>query len=441
MAQKLKFGNGTWATKKGSTLAYNDENDRYKPLPFTTTRDSIATRVNKEGLIEVVGKDIPRIDYTDSSDGVLLLENSATNLVTYSEDFSNSAWTKGNTTITSDSLISPNGSLNASTLTDNTANTIHRLRDSISLSASTDYGLSIFAKKGTLSNIQLALINTANSHTASRVFDLENGVLGESITSGGTLSDSKITDYGNGWYRCEITSQFSSTPNTYQVTLATKSSGNSSTGNQVTYDGDGNGNVYLWGAQLEQGSYATSYIPTSGSTVQRAADTASGAGNSEVFNDSEGVLFADMSALADDGTVRSIALSDGTGINRINIRFRSQSNELSYSLFVSGETTKSMIHTVSDTRDFHKTAAYWKQDDLKFYVNGFLVDSINSANMLPSNTLNRLNFDSGAGLSDLYGKTKEIGYYDTALTDEELEYITSYRSLNELVTELNLNTL
>ena len=87
MAQKLKFGNGTWATKEGSTLAYNDENNNYKPLPFTTTRNSIATRVNKEGLIEVVGNDIPRIDYTDSSDGVLLLENSSTNLITYSEDF------------------------------------------------------------------------------------------------------------------------------------------------------------------------------------------------------------------------------------------------------------------------------------------------------------------------------------------------------------------
>ena len=74
MAQTLKFGNGTWATKKGSTLAYNDQNNRYKPLPFTTTRASGATRVNKQGLIEVVENDRPRIDYTDSADGVLLLE-------------------------------------------------------------------------------------------------------------------------------------------------------------------------------------------------------------------------------------------------------------------------------------------------------------------------------------------------------------------------------
>ena len=111
MAQKLKFGNGTWATKKGSTLAYNDERGNFKPLPFTTTRDSIATRVNKEGLIEVVGNDVPRIDYTDSADGALLLEPARTNLVTYSEDFSN--WNTIQSSLTSDYGISPDGSTNS----------------------------------------------------------------------------------------------------------------------------------------------------------------------------------------------------------------------------------------------------------------------------------------------------------------------------------------
>ena len=72
MAQTLKFGKGTWATKTGSSMAYNDQNGNYKPLPFNVERDSIATRVNKQGLIEVVGKDKLRIDYTDSAKGVAL---------------------------------------------------------------------------------------------------------------------------------------------------------------------------------------------------------------------------------------------------------------------------------------------------------------------------------------------------------------------------------
>ena len=84
MAQTLKFGNKVWAAKEDSVLAYNDINNNYKPLPFSFARASIGTRVNKDGLIETMGQDIARIDYTDSADGVLLLEPSSTNLLTQS---------------------------------------------------------------------------------------------------------------------------------------------------------------------------------------------------------------------------------------------------------------------------------------------------------------------------------------------------------------------
>ena len=113
MAQTLKFGKGTWATKTGSSMAYNDQNGNYKPLPFNVERDSIATRVNKEGLIEVVGKDKLRIDYTDSAKGVALLEPSRTNLLPYSEDFIVSNWTKTRCTVTSNQAVSPDGNLTA----------------------------------------------------------------------------------------------------------------------------------------------------------------------------------------------------------------------------------------------------------------------------------------------------------------------------------------
>ena len=94
MAQTLKFGNKVWAAKEDSVLAYNDINNNYKPLPFDFARASIGTRVNKDGLIETMGQDIARIDYTDSADGVLLLEPASTNSVTYSEDLNQSSWLK-----------------------------------------------------------------------------------------------------------------------------------------------------------------------------------------------------------------------------------------------------------------------------------------------------------------------------------------------------------
>jgi hypothetical protein len=94
MANTLKFGNGQWATKVGSTLAYNDENGNFKPLPFNFTRSTGGTRVNKDGLIEVVTNNKPRIDFLNDSNGALLLEPSRTNLFLNSDDFHNADWIK-----------------------------------------------------------------------------------------------------------------------------------------------------------------------------------------------------------------------------------------------------------------------------------------------------------------------------------------------------------
>jgi hypothetical protein len=399
---------------------------------FDFSRSGSATRINSQGLIETVGNGVSRLNYP-LLDGVVsgcphhILEPQRTNSLIYSEDFSQSDWIKGNASIESDTLISPSGLLNGSTLTDNTANTIHRLRDSVSLSASTDYGLSIFAKKGTLSNIQLALINTGNSNTASRVFDLENGALGESITSGGTLSDSKITDYGNGWYRCEIIAQLGSTPNTWQVALATRSSGNSAPINQVTYDGDGNGNVHLWGAMLEE-DYPTSYIPTNGSTVTRSEETANGSGDADTFNDSEGVLFADISALADDRTARYFSLNNGAS-NRVRFGYGTSTN--SVRLFVVSTTTQlDLTVQLSDITLFNKFAVKYKANDFAIWVNGIEVATDTNANTPVG--LVQLNFDNCCGTDNLYGNTKQIQYYDSALTDSELETLTSWVSFQDM---------
>jgi len=415
MAQKLKFGNGTWATKEGSTLAYNDENNNFKPLPFTTTRNSIATRVNKQGLIEVVGNDVPRIDYTDSAKGVLLLENSSTNLITYSEDFTQ-GWTESNSIITSNQVISLDGTLNADKLTKSDIN------GSV-IKGYTFVGgevFSIFAKADE-SNIL-----TIDNGDGRSYFNLINGTC-NAATGGGY-----IEHYGNGWYRCTVENSFvgASTIRIYPSDSLTSLSGTT-------------GSLYIWGAMLEANSFSTSYIPTNGSTVQRLADTASGSGNSEVFNDSEGVLFADIAALANDLTNRTIALSDGTTSNTVRIQYLTVSNAIwaTVTNIGAGGNQAVLQYTSSDITTNSKVSFRYKENDFSLWVNGFEVATDTSGVTFSANTLNTLQFDRGNGAEDFYGKTKEIGYYDTALTDLELETLTSYRSLNELVTELNLNTL
>ena len=108
MANTLKFGNGEWYGKKDTILAYNDENSNYKPLPFDFSRASSATVVNKDGLIETVGSDMPRIDYKDDSEGALLLEPQRTNLILYSQEFSNASWVKSNGGVGSNPIVTPN---------------------------------------------------------------------------------------------------------------------------------------------------------------------------------------------------------------------------------------------------------------------------------------------------------------------------------------------
>ena len=436
MAQKLKFGNGTWATKKGSTLAYNDENNNYKPLPFTTTRDSIATRVNKEGLIEVVGNDVPRIDYKDSSDGALLLENSSTNLIPYSEDFSNAAWDLFRISVTTENYASPNGSSTVKNIIADTSNNTHGIFDFVSASSGI-YTSSAFFKANGYNFACVRISVDGDTKRFSAVIDLTNGNVTITDATGSPTSTSfSVNDYGNGWYRLSVSCSHSS--GSVYLTISPSSTSNPTFSSSLpSFLGDGTSGVLVFGAQLEQGSYATSYIPTSGSTVQRAADTANGAGNSEVFNDSQGVLFANIAALADDATYKTITLNNNSATDRIQISINS--NYIYMSVRDNNVTQAFDGVSVTEATNFSKVAASYKVNDCNLWINGFKVFTDTSASM-PSG-LSQISFDKGDGGDDFYGKTKEIGYYDEILTDLELETLTSYRSLNELVTELNLNEL
>ena len=251
MANTLKFGNGQWATKEGSTLAYNSENNNYKPLPFNFERDSVATRVNKQGLIETVGANEPRVDYKDNTDGALLLEPSRTNLITYSEDFSQSAWNKTNLTLLSNNIISPDGTSNASKLTVTSTGAV--LETTQSLSVGTVYTISAFVKKGTNKFVRLAY---SSSGQTGAWFNLEDKTVGTVNSISAT-----INDYGNGWYKITntLTSQVASGGVFLGLSNTDGATGDSISGNTV----------FVWGFQVEQGSYPTSLINTNGSAVTR----------------------------------------------------------------------------------------------------------------------------------------------------------------------------
>ena len=192
--------------------------------------------------------------------------------------------------------------------------------------------------------------------------------------------------------------------------------------------------MFSIGAQYEAGSYPTSYIPTSGSSVTRSAETANGAGTSDDFNDSEGVLYAEIAALANDGSARIISISDGTASNRIHLFYFVDSNKI-YANYRSGGTTRSTAeYTVSNALEFNKALWKWKSGDFALWINGFEVDTDNNTTMIADGALDELSLEQGNGGSNFYGKSKELAVFKEALTDTELEALTSWDSFNDMAT-------
>jgi hypothetical protein len=277
------------------------------------TRNSTASRIGKNGFIESVGSNVPRLDYSDGGCPSLLLEPERRNLITYSEDFSQ--WNLNNVGIvvtdnTTD-VISPSGITNASKV---------------------EFGNSgrIIYQSPTLSGVYSGSVYV-------------KGTVGETIRfSVGAIEENFVLT-GN-WDRI-LKENITAAANTFNLN---------------TYGGVTARTIYLWGAQLEQGSYATSYIPTSGSAVTRAADLAGSTGDlSDTFNDSEGVLMAEIAALADDLTFRNITISDGSNSNIIQLRYRSTSNVLQALLYVGGVGEIYSV-TLNDITIFSKALIKYK---------------------------------------------------------------------------------
>ena len=404
MANTFKFGNENWAVKDGKVLAYNDENNAFKPLPFTFARSSSATRVDNEGLIKSTDSGFARIDFLNNTSGHLLLEPQSTNKVTVSEDFSNSVWVKSNSTVSLSSISTPNGDLNSYKLVESDTNSSPHI--TFGNSSTSDMSFSVFAKSAERTFVQLQAAGVGNTDC---VFDLSNGT----ILIEEANATANIKNYGNGWYRCSVSYSASGTNNSV---IKLYNGGDS-------YQGDGSSGLYIWGAQLEELSYPTSYIATTGSAVTRAAETCNSAGNSTVFDSTEGVFYAEISALASDSTAKEITLSDGTTNNRIIISYNT-ANQIRINYRKASSNIFDQTKTISITES-NKVAVKYKLDDFSFFVNGAKVASSTSGSVMSANTLTKLNFDDGSGSFDFYGKVKNIQVYNTALTDAELIELTS----------------
>ena len=345
--------------------------------------------------------DIPRIDYTNGEPSILL-EPSRTNLITYSNDFTNAAWNKTNATITANQAISPEGIQNADKYSGTTIgqNFFH------TISVSDNFSYSVYVKYINAPFIRLRV------NSISTWFNIETI---EVATNG--FADASIEDVGNGWRKLTVI-------NTTSGSFTTAYIHPHATDN--TTDEQDGGEFFLYGAQLEAVSYATSLIHTSGSTVTRSADTANNAGNSDLINSTEGVLYAEYKPSFAEGS-RQITISDGTYDDRIVFECRESGTKLRANVAAGGVSQVVITIPIPSVDNFYKIAIKYKANDVSFYIDGRLQGTDTSATM-PTG-LNVLAF-SGRNDNSLImtGNTKCVAVFKEALTDLELEKLTGYNN-------------
>ena len=227
---------------------------------LTTTRSSSATYVDMYGVLKTAAIGVPR----QGSNG-WLSEGASTNLLTYSNDFSNNVWTKANLTVVGNATISPDGTLTADKLVSDNVQGV-RIATLIvaSVVSGTSYTASVYLKPAGFSYASIFL----DSPHWSPIY------AGATVTIDLTLATSdndliKVKKLNNGWIRVEITAQSLSTGVIGTLSIVPKSSPSD---NVNSVQGDGVSGIYVWGAQLEALPFASTYIPTTNTPITRAAD-------------------------------------------------------------------------------------------------------------------------------------------------------------------------
>jgi len=382
MANTLKFGNGQWATGNGTALAYNDENANFKPLPFDFTRASSGTTVNQSGLIETVGSGIPRIDFLGNTKGALLLEPSRTNYIAYSNDLNASGWNTfstdgGTVTRTSNYGISPSGK-----------------QDSTRVVFTTQF-------------VSLYYSFSGISGDASATMYVK-GVAGKVIAFGfgSDVSFGQEFTLNGQWQRIEFNATSTNTTLNINAWGSTRDASD----------------IEVYGVQLEEGSYATSYIPTSGSAVTRVADSCSQTTPNGVIGQTEGTIFVDfeIQTTGQDMVIMNISNSSTpangmyfylTGLNKLAI-------------YVDNGGTQVLITSGVLAQGKYKAAFGYKANDFAFYLNGNLVGVDNSGNV-PTCSVFQLENYTGTPTYQQKTEIAEAKLYNTRLSNSELAALTT----------------
>jgi hypothetical protein len=409
----------------GATLAldFTSGNQTLDPR-ITFTRATTATFTGSNGLIQTAAIDAPRFDYNPTTLAPLglLIEEQRTNLLTYSEQFDNAAWTKTRSSITADATTSPDGTVDADKLVEDTDNNSHHVGVNFSFTSGTTYTISVYAKAAERPSLQIALTNPAFGSTVIGAFDLLNGL---STGSGGTGRSQTITPIGNQWYRCSLTISATATA-TSAVRFYIAST--YSAASVSSYTGDGTSGIYIWGAQLEAGAFPTSYIPTVASQVTRSADVAvmTGTNFSDWYNQAEGTIYGEYVGInnVSGGTRRLLEIGV---VNATTDRFvcgYSQTNNTRFLVVASGTAQADVtVNTIQGS--LVRFAGVYAANNFQTVTNGVLSTADTSGTVPVVSSLFIGSDQTSVANTVLNGHIRQIAYYPRRLANSELQAITS----------------
>jgi hypothetical protein len=348
----------------------------------------------------------PRFDYdpvTLAAKG-LLIEEQRTNLVTYSEQFDNAAWTKTGSTISANATTAPDGTLTADKLqVANTTSSQKNLGQTVG-AISTTYADTVYAKASELSWL---VINQYDGSDRRTWFNLSNGTVG--TTAAGTTAT--IEALSNGWYRCRAVRAMGT--GSIQLVLNVADADNS-----AVFVGTVGQGIFLWGAQREAGAFATSYIPTVASQVTRSADVATmtGTNYSSWYNPSEGTLVAEFTFLPRTLSGTAVIAYNGSANGRWSY-FSSASARMF------DGTNTAIAGSTSIPNAINKTASALSSAGMAISLNGAAPGT--SAYVGTFGSQDALNIGSQSGAASINGHIRQIAYYNTRLPDATLQALTA----------------
>jgi len=380
---------------------------------FATNYIPTTTAAVTEGPVT----NLPRLDYFGSTCPQLLMEPTRTNLATYSQMFNDSNWSKDGVSVSGNVAVSPDGYTNADLMIEDTSLTGHRNSRLVSWVSGTTYAVSCFVKQGSgTRRFGILLSTTIFGTNLMANFNLQTGV----ITTTNSSIVGKIENYGNGWYRC-IAIATSTSSGSASISLYLRQTDAAITS---TYTGDGTSSLYMWGAQVEAGAYASSYIPTTAATTTRNVDQATKTGITSLLGQDQGTLYHDFERIGLNVSSADSPYFGITGGSATRLVVYYNSNQVVINFRVNSVIVYSKAITTTETRI--KIAIAYKLNDLAVYMNGQLIETNALSADFTTYNINRFDYNAGSvSLNPFQGRSNQALVFKTRLNNAELATLTT----------------